>query len=249
LIRVYQQRMPQLRWVAATEKHNQGYALNVGVRAARGDAFIFCDADDIAAPGWLAAMAEALQTHDLVAGAIEEERLNANAVWRRPTLDSFTQPHLGFLPRALGCNQGYSRGVFESVGGVAEDAPGGEDTEFSWRVQLAGYPLYYEPRAVMHYRHRESFKGAWRQFKSYAIAEVRLYKEFAAYGMPRSSFRAALKRYRWLVHQAVQLRLWRLRSQSPEQLKRNQPVMRWWLWTALCLGRIQGSLRYRTLFL
>jgi len=85
VIRQYQQQMPYLRLVQAGEKQGRAYACNVGAQAAKGDVFIFCDADDVVASGWLAALAEALEQHDFVAGTIEVQALNLSKAWRSRT--------------------------------------------------------------------------------------------------------------------------------------------------------------------
>ncbi|MGH2922242.1 MAG: glycosyltransferase family 2 protein, partial [Gaiellaceae bacterium] len=72
----YRGRLPGLRVVDASDKRGQAHALNVGVSEARADAVAFCDADDEVAPGWVAAMGEALLSHELVGCAADGEKLN-----------------------------------------------------------------------------------------------------------------------------------------------------------------------------
>ena len=54
--------------------------MNVAMAAARAPAVIFCDADDVPAAGWLAAMGRALETHPFVGCRAEFDRLNAGWV-------------------------------------------------------------------------------------------------------------------------------------------------------------------------
>ncbi len=75
----YQREMPNLRLLSATEKKTAGYARNTGAKAAKGDGFLFCDADDMVAPSWLSVLAKALDWHDLVVGLVEVQRLNPDA--------------------------------------------------------------------------------------------------------------------------------------------------------------------------
>lgn len=252
LVRDYQRRLPQLRLVAAPERPGRSYACNVGAQAGRGAAFIFCDCDDLAAPGWLAAMAEALQEHDLVCGAIEVERLNQTTVWRPPPQCGAQHPILGFLPFVVGCNMGVSRAAFEAVGGFAEDPPFSQDVELSWRLQLHGYLIHDAPAAVMHYRYRTTWRSLWRQTAGVAEAHVGLYKRFARYGMPRSSTRAALGKYGELLREAPTMALHKLLRQGlrdPARLRQDRQLIYWMLWGAICWGRLRGSLRYRSVYL
>src|SRR5207253_8877584 len=52
----YQPKVPHLRVIDASERRGVAHVRNVAVRAAQGEAVIFCDADDIVSPGFLAAM-------------------------------------------------------------------------------------------------------------------------------------------------------------------------------------------------
>src|SRR5262245_53435164 len=63
-------RLPPLLLVDASTRRGAGHARNVGVKAATGDAIVFCDADDEVGAGWLSAMGNALTRHDFVAGRI-----------------------------------------------------------------------------------------------------------------------------------------------------------------------------------
>src|SRR4051794_37468100 len=57
--RSYEDRLRNLRIIAAAERPGCAHARNVAARHARGDVLAFCDADDIVSPGWLAAIAAA----------------------------------------------------------------------------------------------------------------------------------------------------------------------------------------------
>src|SRR5690554_5658938 len=76
----YADSLPGFRVVDATERRGAGYARNVGVSHSRGDKLAFLDADDVAGDGWLDAMADALDVHDVVASRWDIDRLNDGAV-------------------------------------------------------------------------------------------------------------------------------------------------------------------------
>jgi glycosyltransferase involved in cell wall biosynthesis len=67
IVEGYKKQLPNLRIVDASVRQGQPYALNVGAACAQGEAIAFCDADDEVAPGWVAAMGEALSRYDFVA--------------------------------------------------------------------------------------------------------------------------------------------------------------------------------------
>lgn len=76
IVQTYQQRLPNLKIVDASKKRGAAHARNVGARVAQSEALAFCDADDEVAPGWVAAMGEALSEYDLVGGRDEHWKLN-----------------------------------------------------------------------------------------------------------------------------------------------------------------------------
>lgn len=76
VVQQYKERLPNLYIVEATAKKGAAYTRNTGILAASGDAFLFIDADDKIAPGWLSAMTKALLEHDLVIGSIDLKYLN-----------------------------------------------------------------------------------------------------------------------------------------------------------------------------
>ncbi|MFE7192676.1 glycosyltransferase family 2 protein [Kitasatospora sp. NPDC057541] len=188
LLRRWQRRMPRLR-VTVTDEPGVNRARNLGCRQADGEFVLLCDADDIAAPGWVAGMVDALRSSPAVGGALERRLLNGPvALAARPAkkspalLDTF-----GFLPYPAGANCGFHKELWSRLGGFDESyRGGGDDTEFFWRAQLAGYRLAFAPHAVVHYRHRGDTRSIVRQSYGYGRSHPKLYRDFAAHGMPCS---------------------------------------------------------------
>ena len=61
----------------------------------------------------------------------------------------------------------------------------GEEIDFFWRVQLAGYDVRYVPDAIMHIRHRNSLKALARQSYRYGARQRRCLPPLPAPGHPR----------------------------------------------------------------
>ena len=133
------------------------------------------------APGWLAALGRALARHDFVASRYEFAKLNPPRVTQtRPEsqsagLNSYTYPP--FLPHAGGGGLGVKAALHRAVGGFDETMPVLEDTDYCWRVQLAGTPLVYVPEAVVHVRSRRDLAGMFRQNLVFGEGNVAIYKQ------------------------------------------------------------------------
>lgn len=174
LARSYADRLP-VRVVDASARRGAGAARNVGVTAARAPLVAFCDADDVVAEGWLAAMHDALHEHAFVAGTFEGRRLNDEAALRSrvlPQQDGLQESaHLPGLRHAGAGNMGLRTDVFRAVGGFDPGALYLEDTDLCWRVQLAGVPLVHLPAAVVHVRLRGGLVSSARQGYDYGTGE------------------------------------------------------------------------------
>lgn len=234
--------LPDLRIVDASARPGQPYALNTGARAATGDAFLFCDADDEVAPGWLAAMGRALQEHEFVACRIEPRKLNppwvcaghGYAQW-----DGLQRISLfPSIAHAGGGTLGIRRSVFEAAGGFDEDLLALHDTYLCLRVQCSGTPLHFVPEAVVHVRYRDTLRGIYLQARTYAEYGVLLYKKSLPLGVPRIArpLRSGAKAWRDLLVQ-----LPRARSRADRA--------RWMYGLGWRVGRVRGSIKYGALVL
>jgi glycosyltransferase involved in cell wall biosynthesis len=237
--RSFEDRMPSLRVLDASARRGQAFARNVGARAATGDALVFVDADDEVAPGYLEAMGAALSRHDFVSAAFDSDALNPGWVSRtRGTHQAEgVQDALGFLPFAGGGGLGIRRAVFDEVGGFdADHWRSGQDVDLCWRVQLAGHPLESAPDAVLRVAFRTTLRQMYRQGRHYGHGEVLLYGKYRRLGMPRSSPKQAV--WRW----------WTLLRRAPRLRSRGE-VGNWLRRAGESMGRLEGSIRHRVLYL
>ncbi|HEY6882264.1 MAG TPA: glycosyltransferase family A protein [Polyangiales bacterium] len=182
IVAAYADRLPKLRIVEAhqpgTERLGVTHSYAVGFAAARGDAFVLCEADDEVGDGWLAALGHALLRHEFVAAALEYERLNSSDIvatgHRQQTAEtglSNASPPL-YLPFASGCSFGFRRSVYERLGDPDPSCAATWDQDYCYRAHLAGIALEFVPAAVVHYRLRTTLRGAYKQGKNWAVASV-----------------------------------------------------------------------------
>ncbi|HZI64843.1 MAG TPA: glycosyltransferase [Thermoanaerobaculia bacterium] len=228
-------RLPGLRVVDAAARSGPAHARNAGAAAARGAALVFCDADDEVADGFLEAMAGGIERHGFVAARFELARLNPpRFVKPHPQetgLNPYTYPP--FLPHAGGAGLGVRRDLHDLVGGFDETLEALEDTDYCWRIQLAGTALVSLPEAVVHVRLPARLGATFRQMLRYGEHNVLLYTRYRGRGMPRLGPGPGLLRWARLVLTMPSLLTARRRAAWISQLG----------WR---LGRLKGCLRYRS---
>jgi glycosyltransferase involved in cell wall biosynthesis len=196
--------LPELRVVSCVGL-GVNRARNVGVRAAVAPKVLVCDADDVVADGWLRAMAEALDSSDIVGGRLVTRDLNAGmpALERIGGSKTKLARTLHHLPYAPGNNMGFLRTVFDAIDGFDENfRGGGDEVDFCWRAQYAGYSIAFVPEAVLHYRMRRTLGSFARQCYGYSLGTARLYAKHLALGqLPRQATMRKLRvMARHLVH-------------------------------------------------
>lgn len=179
IVKQYQQQIPNLRLICASDRPGASYARNVGVKAATGEAILFCDADDQVDSKWLATIGQALLKYDFVAGSFDYKQLNAPWLVNSHLFD-VQQTGLSFykfspnLPFAGGGSVGIKRSIHQAVGGFNENLLCAEDIDYCWRVQLAGTQLHFIKEAVIHVRLRHTFKDLYNQGQSWAESYIYL---------------------------------------------------------------------------
>lgn len=236
IARQWTDRIRGLRVVDARDGRTAGYARNAGAREAAGDVILCCDADDVVAPDWLAAMVRCAASFDIFGGRHDVESLD-NPLGIDPAfnVDGLQRP-IGYLPHVGGACLGVWADVLQAIGGWNE-ARGGDDIDLCWRAQLASYRIGFAPDAVVHFRLRQSLRALMRQNYRDGQKWPRLYRDFRDKGMPRSSAAQALAAWAWLLVTAPTL-IWNVRRRTLWARRAGQRA-----------GRVVASIRHRTRFL
>ena len=232
----YAGRLPDLCVVDASERVGAAHARNVAAREARGDVLAFCDSDDIADPRWLEAIAAATAEHAFVGGRLDYGPLN-RCRWPIVIDQDELEVHLNFMTAASSSNIAIHRAVFEELGGFDESYTAyGEDTDLSWRAQLAGYPLFYAKDAIILWRSKDSFERWLRQVYKVGRAGARLT------GTTAHAASGETRPCRSLAPPPRCSSMPRRSSASREQR------LFWAQWLAYRAGRLSGSWRNRVVF-
>lgn len=221
--------------VDGSSQRGSAHARNVGAAAAKGSVLCFCDADDIVAPRWLEAFAKCLahdSDDDIVAGRLDVETLNTQAsrAWRPTPNAAIAGVEPAFAPSG---NMAIRRRAFEELGGFDAEVLKSHDVEFSRRAVAAGFSIGFCPEAVVHYRLRSSLVGLAKQAYRGGRAQAQ------AHARGQVSSRGA--------KEVVEDWLWLLLRLPTLVSPRRRGI--WIRRSAEALGRISGSLTWRTLYL
>ncbi len=141
-----------VRFIPADQTTNAAVKRNLAMQEARGDLFLFLDADCIAAPDWVERhIACHRQGHHVVGGAVTFARRPyltlADNVSAFHDLLSFTRA--GPRPYVATANASVRREVVERAGPMEESLDRAHDLDWTVRFRSLGYTLYFEPRALV----------------------------------------------------------------------------------------------------
>ena len=165
-------------------KGNEGRSIarNHGMDNASGDYFIFVDSDCILPPDYISNLRKALENKhsDCFGGpdaAHESFSDTQKAINYAMTSFLTTGGIRGgkvsmekFTPRTF--NMGFSRKVYEMVGGFREMFS--EDIDMSTRIRLAGFQITLFPDVAVFHKRRVDFKKFWRQVHVFGMSRITL---------------------------------------------------------------------------
>jgi GT2 family glycosyltransferase len=185
--------------VTATAEHSPAYARNTGAEGGAGEWILFLDADCLAPPDLLDRYFETgvAPAVGALAGAVGPAPGPAGLAAGYGAAKSFLNQdsHLShpFMPRAVAANLLVRRAAFEQVGGFFEGVRAAEDTDFSWRLQLAGWELEGRPGATVTHRYRTTVRGLRRQWRGYAAGRAWLARRYEGFEPQPALARAAAR--------------------------------------------------------
>jgi GT2 family glycosyltransferase len=189
-------RSGRVRVVRVTGEQSPSHARNVGAEHAARDWILFLDADCRAVPDLLERYFAQPVSDEVgaLAGEVAPAPEASTFVARYGSARSFLGQgaHLAhpFLSRAVAANLLVRRETFEAVGGFYEGIRAAEDTDFSWRLQRAGWQLVARPEARVEHRYRTTLEGLRRQWRGYAAGRAWLSRRYDGF-RPESALRRA----------------------------------------------------------
>ena len=170
--------------IRAAGERSPAHARNVGAASAHGEWILFLDAD-CRAPRWLLDAYFAVPVADDVgalAGEVvpllEGDTLAARYGSARSFLSQEAHLKHPYRPRAVAANLLVRREAFEQVGGFYEGVRAAEDTDFSWRLQRAGWKLELRRGAQVEHRYRATLGELRKQWRGYAAGRAWLSRRY-----------------------------------------------------------------------
>jgi GT2 family glycosyltransferase len=162
------------RVVPASGEASASHARNAGAAAAGNEWILFLDSDVTAPPGLLDAFFaqpvadEAGAVTGDIAGIPDTRTLAARYGTARNFLGQRSHVNNPYRPRASSANLLVRRAAFLEIGGYTEGIWAAEDTDFTWRLQDAGWTLGFNQGAVVQHAYRETLRGLGKQWRGYA---------------------------------------------------------------------------------
>ena len=152
-------RYPQVTLIRYEQNRGLAAARNTAFRSARNELVASLDADCVADPGWLAALAPNLDNPEIagVGGRlIEGIQLTVADRWRAAHMPQEWGPEPIANPKFLfGCNNIFRKSAVLAAGGYDEAMrTNGEDADLCRKLYEKGWKLFYDPKATAaHLRH------------------------------------------------------------------------------------------------
>ncbi len=239
----YRDRLPHLRIVDAhapgTPLLGVTHSYNVGLQAAQGDAFAFCEADDEVCDQWLEAAATALQQHELIAGPLCHDQLNepwqVKAFGPGSQMDQLRRFYfIDQYAYASGCNLAFRRSVYDQLGPIDESIRYVWDMEFCWKAQSLGIGMAFVPEMAIQYRLPTTLSKIYSRARLWCIETAELQRRYQR----RNSAIDLLKLNYWtLKYSALSMLSWLRYSSGGSKDKLAHSLHE----LGGCVGRVQGT--------
>lgn len=222
--RLVRESYPRIRYVREA-RPGLDWARNRAIQEARGEIIAYTDDDAVADPNWVRAIVRVFVENAevmAVTGLVLPYELETEAQFmferyggfskgfgrqwyrvaqggRRP--DTF---HIGAGRFGTGANMAFRKEVFSAIGGfdpaldVGTVTNGGGDLEIYFRVLQEGYPLVYEPAALVWHRHRREYAELKRQIETWGTgAQSHRVRSALVYGEARMAIVRYTLRHLW----------------------------------------------------
>ncbi|HSV57259.1 MAG TPA: poly-beta-1,6-N-acetyl-D-glucosamine synthase [Variovorax sp.] len=164
--------MPQLRVMHLDSNQGKATALNAGALAARHELLVCIDGDALLEPHAVTWLVRRFQTDPRLGGVTGNPRIRNHATLLGRLQAGEFSSIVGLIKRAQtvygslftvsGVICAFRKSALQEAGWWSRGALT-EDVDVSWRIQLAGWRLAFEPKAMCWILMPETLRGLWRQ--------------------------------------------------------------------------------------
>ena len=204
---------PQVRYIHQSN-HGLSHARNTGAAAAKGEVLAYTDSDCMADVDWL---------YYLIGTLVSGDYAGVGGPNITPPAQNWIQACVAAAPggpshvlltdtiaeHIPGCNMAFYRWAFESAGGFdPEYRKAGDDVDFCWRIQQAGWVIAFSPTAIVWHYRRFTLGAFLKQQDGYGEAESLLrFKHLIFFGPTGTAkWRGQIygtPRFSWFVNRPV----------------------------------------------
>src|SRR5438552_1016904 len=205
---------PQVRYIHQSN-HGLSHARNTGAAAAaKGEVLAYTDSDCMADVDWL---------YYLIGTLVSGDYAGVGGPNITPPAQNWIQACVAAAPggpshvlltdtiaeHIPGCNMAFYRWAFESAGGFdPEYHKAGDDVDFCWRIQQAGWVIAFSPTAIVWHYRRFTLRAFLKQQDGYGEAESLLrFKHLIFFGPTGTAkWRGQIygaPRFSWFVNRPV----------------------------------------------
>ena len=169
--------------ITLKENRQAAFCRNLAARKAKGNILAFIDSDCLADPFWLQELVPAFKDPSLsaIGGMVDSyyvdtpldryEQVKSSLIISQRNRRSSENENFFYVPT---CNLLVRRSIFEKLNGFDEDLFVGEDVDFCWRLQDAGYFIEFRPLGKIYHKHRNELKSFSSRRFDYGTSEPML---------------------------------------------------------------------------
>lgn len=206
LIKQYQKKYPFIKLVEIPNCPSPGYARNRALEEVKGEFLLFTDGDCAPCKNWIYEMLKHFQRDEkigIVGGEIYTLRVEKENIvegWCEHFHFNMVSPRYGFIKEGyfpllsdmyptqiaghrayffVTANVAYRKKAIDQANAKFWTKPTGEDIDFCYQVQRAGWKLYFAPKAKVDHMHRASLQQLLKVWITYGAAHPPLLEKYA----------------------------------------------------------------------